>query len=618
MRIIPTKGSDKDRIIWGLEPPSPALLKPPTLLASSLRPSGPQGPEAVPQVKRSVKRPFSFTLCSMHALLRGNLPCGVRELLHRGAYLTGALCSILFTFCLLVSPSWAATYYVDATNGNDNNDGLSTSTAWKAIAKVNISTFNPGDYILFKRGEVWREQLTVPSSGESGNPITFGDYGIGDHPVISGLNIVTGWEKTETVAYRRNNIGSSDDVGVVLVDDNILLVYHSDVSGLSQGQYHYNLTKDELYLRLPEDADPSDHTIEVSVRSQSIMLHNKEHVIIEKLHLEGASTGLYLYDGSDNNVVRNNVIKYTESKNIKLSASSNNTITRNTLSYAGGSGHPTYHPNGIQLDAHADGGVNGSNSNLITQNTILSAYHNGVLVRDSDSNIIEKNQIIDTVTYAALWIKDSDNSKIHYNVLEGGLSGDGCYIDDGSFSFEIYNNSIKVSDGYVGVRIVDNSTGARVKNNASISGAGLLVESGSHTSALIDYNCWYRTDGNVVYWRGAGYTIKMFSDYQNASSQDAHSITQDPKFTDQLENDFSLQSISPCIDAGTDVALTYDVCGTAVPQGNGVDIGASEYYSIAPPGNLRILSTPIDMNGPKPPLSDSSSLQILPLRALYL
>jgi hypothetical protein len=45
----------------------------------------------------------------------------------------------------IISEAWAATYYVDATNGNDANNGTSESTPWKTIAQVNASTFNPGD-----------------------------------------------------------------------------------------------------------------------------------------------------------------------------------------------------------------------------------------------------------------------------------------------------------------------------------------------------------------------------------------------------------------------------------------------------------------------------------------
>ena len=71
--------------------------------------------------------------------------------------------------CAITSLACAATYYVDATTGDDSKDGLSPGTAWKTIAKVNVSAFLPGDQILLKRGEVWRESLVPPSSGTAGN-----------------------------------------------------------------------------------------------------------------------------------------------------------------------------------------------------------------------------------------------------------------------------------------------------------------------------------------------------------------------------------------------------------------------------------------------------------------
>jgi hypothetical protein len=80
----------------------------------------------------------------------------------------------------------ATTYYVDATNGSDNGDGLSAATAWKTIAKVNGSSLLPGDAVLFKRGETWRESLVVPSSGTAGNPIRFDAFGQGPAPTITG------------------------------------------------------------------------------------------------------------------------------------------------------------------------------------------------------------------------------------------------------------------------------------------------------------------------------------------------------------------------------------------------------------------------------------------------
>lgn len=93
----------------------------------------------------------------------------------------------------------AATYYVDATGGNDSNSGVSTSQAWKTISKVNSSSFIPGDSVLFKKGEVWREQLVVPSSGTSGNSITLGSYGSGSRPKILASHQVSNF-----IAFKPN------------------------------------------------------------------------------------------------------------------------------------------------------------------------------------------------------------------------------------------------------------------------------------------------------------------------------------------------------------------------------------------------------------------------------
>ena len=104
-----------------------------------------------------------------------------------------------------------ATYYVDFTTGDDEDSGLTEALAWKTIAKVNAASLSAGDSVLFKRGEEWREQLTVPSSGSAGLPITFGAYGTGDDPIITGFDVTTGWTQYTS--------GSGDGSGN-LVDDN--------------------------------------------------------------------------------------------------------------------------------------------------------------------------------------------------------------------------------------------------------------------------------------------------------------------------------------------------------------------------------------------------------------
>jgi parallel beta-helix repeat protein len=124
---------------------------------------------------------------------------------------------------ILVKQAYAATYYVDSIAGLNTNNGTSSSTPWQTIAKVNSSTFSPGDNILFKAGDTWREELMPPSSGASGTPITFGSYGSGVQPVIDGLNVVasSSWTSTTTSisgSVTQANMRISAATGTAFVD----------------------------------------------------------------------------------------------------------------------------------------------------------------------------------------------------------------------------------------------------------------------------------------------------------------------------------------------------------------------------------------------------------------
>ncbi|HEX4487554.1 MAG TPA: hypothetical protein VH088_14880 [Terriglobales bacterium] len=92
----------------------------------------------------------------------------------------------LLLILALVWPAWGSTYYVDPA-GSNANDGLSPATAWRTLLKVGISSFAPGDVILFKRDAIWNEALVPPSSGATGNAIKFDAYGNGRAPRFTGL-----------------------------------------------------------------------------------------------------------------------------------------------------------------------------------------------------------------------------------------------------------------------------------------------------------------------------------------------------------------------------------------------------------------------------------------------
>jgi len=111
----------------------------------------------------------------------------------------------------------ASTYYVSNT-GLDTNNGISESTPWQTISKVNATTFVAGDSILFKKGDTFYGSITVSQSGTAGNPITFSSYGSGEKPIITGFTDVTSWTNLG------NNIWESTNAVSTLSYLNIVLI----------------------------------------------------------------------------------------------------------------------------------------------------------------------------------------------------------------------------------------------------------------------------------------------------------------------------------------------------------------------------------------------------------
>ena len=130
------------------------------------------------------------------------------------------------------------TYYVDATLGNDSSaDPTNIATPWQTIAKVNSTlTGDQSDTnVLFKKGETWREQLTVPGSGTSGHPFTFGAYGSGEKPVISGADVITDFSMAggggSATFYPAANTDDVRCAPTACADDNYLIAgYQTSVT----------------------------------------------------------------------------------------------------------------------------------------------------------------------------------------------------------------------------------------------------------------------------------------------------------------------------------------------------------------------------------------------------
>jgi len=110
--------------------------------------------------------------------------------------------SIAFILLLAASLQANATGYYIAASGNDNNNGTSSSTPFKTIAKLNTIVLRPGDKIFFRRGDTFRGQLNIKQSGTASQPITITSYGHGTLAVISGSEYVNNWSLHKGKIYK--------------------------------------------------------------------------------------------------------------------------------------------------------------------------------------------------------------------------------------------------------------------------------------------------------------------------------------------------------------------------------------------------------------------------------
>lgn len=167
-----------------------------------------------------------------------------------------------------------------------------------------------------------------------------------------------------------------------------------------------------------------------------------------------------------------------------------------------------------------------------------------------------------------------------------------------------YNNTEATNggswDGAGDIGIGLNGTGAwTIKNNITMGHPVEMMVSAAAVAGGItvvsDYNNFYDSLGGTAFdYNGNLYN---FSDYLTNSGQDSHSINEDPSFVGAGGNNFTLNSGSPSIDAGTGVSLATDYTGTNLIYGLH-DLGAYEYQppytegsdAIPATGSVRIYS----------------------------
>jgi len=533
-----------------------------------------------------------------------------------------SLFTILFVLFMFL-PSWAATYYIDATKGNDNNSGLSQSTPWQTIYKVNNSKFLPGDNILFKRGDVWRKQLTVPSSGAPGKQILFGAWGQGERPVISGSNVIIDWQKEKENIWKtafngkpnqlffnkKRGIKKENKQGLYKVKDwcffsNIFYIYSKE-----------NPNFESNYL-----------IIEVSIRDNCLNLNDKSYLSFKNIEFTHANS---YYGGNIDNwenagvswgniVIENCEISYAFGNGIRIQTENKGSVLDSLLItkceiHDNGVGDNGY---GIKIQSNKNVNTN-YHKIQIGYNELYNNVQEGVRVQNTNSSKIYNNYAHDNgfgdsidsghllfgnytlnseIYYnkcknspaEAIWIGTSNisNIKIYYNIIYDVDNYHGINIS-GVDTAEIYNNTIFDTNGGFAIGTDSRSTGIVLVNNIvdGLNGPNGNIESANSSTFTSDYNIW---DENKIFYPDQ--IDRTWNYWKDNLQQDSNGHRKDPMLMNPEKGDFRLKSNSDCINSGKNTNTKFDLYGVSVPQGIKADIGALEFIqSIVTPKNFRIL-----------------------------
>ena len=503
----------------------------------------------------------------------------------------------------LVACSWAGAtvYYVDATTGLDSDTGQSEALAWQTINKVNTSSFSQDDQILFKRGEVWREMLTCPSSGASDHPIIFGAYGTGALPKILGSTAITTWTETEegshlwTAAHTWvDTLHMQADDTPVATENGPCAVFIDGVRGIidatpdTDGEWTFADSTITLY----SVADPDTRSVEMATRDCGIWTaagDNKDYITIQDIEIAYAGwCGILQGYESTNWTVSGCTVHHigyegTRDEHGINSRSEYMTVTGCTVYQCGS--------NGINYsDDYGDYMV-------FTGNTVYDCHHSMInqLTSAGGANNCEISRNIvylsagftstQTGMTGIYFGQGGDTSTICAYNLVYDTAGPGITIEADATTAVVENNT--VYGGGTASIFTKTTHGLTLRNNIAVNIGGSSNYCYRDTTAsdnTVDYNNWYSSGAADAYFLNKNDVpyaptsgARTFTTWKTDTSDDTNSIITSPAFKDSANKIFYLARTSGAINVGVNTGYSTDILGVAVPVTTNYDMGAYEY-----------------------------------------
>ena len=505
-------------------------------------------------------------------------------------------------------------YYV-SNEGDDDNSGLSPENAWQTIAKVNKTRLTPGNVVLFRRGDEWRETINVDDGGASGSYISFGAYGKGEKPIINGADPVSGWINTGSKIWESDcplvfsHFGLPYDF--VVVADSKMYERVSKLEELdSEGEFFIGTRAGRNRVSIYSAIDPNILKPEVSARMFGVYTAGQAYISIKNLDFRNCAhsgaffmarteteqldghcifdscnfyrnriSGIIFDNGYSNNIVKNCTSTFN-GNGFYCSSDQKWGSDRNVFSHCY-SAHNINHLSGVYSDGQGFGIWN-SDDNIVEH---CESYNDkyGIVIdpnsRDNDI-IIRYNYIHDTQGRSP-GINVGGNTpsgtlhQVYYNLITNtgaGEDGYAIWVYGRSRQGEVHiNNNTIYQDGDIshsafGI-VASAGNDITVKNNIVYSEGrypfAVLYIGSELSGSSVSNNVYYAPNSNKEIFYYAG-TIKTgIEEWKELTGQESGSKKTDPVFVAK-GFDFSLKNNSPCINSGLNLGYTADIYGNPI------------------------------------------------------